>query len=84
MVLHLLEKLSPVSYHVTLNNLFVSNKLLEVLCFKGFAATGTYRTNAGVISELIDIKKNNKGPDELLWGTLISMPIALGLVCQIG
>jgi hypothetical protein len=65
MVLHLLEKLPPASYHVTLDNLFVSNKLLEVLRSKGFAATGTCRTNASVISELINIKKNNKGPDEL-------------------
>jgi hypothetical protein len=83
-VLHLLEKLPPASYHVTLDNLFVSNKLLEVLRSRGFAATGTCRTNAGVISELIDIKKNDKGPDELPWGTLISMPTASGLVCQMG
>jgi hypothetical protein len=65
-VLYLLEKLSLVSYHVTLDNLFVSNKLLEVLRSRGFAAISTCRTNAGVISELINIKKNNKGPDKLL------------------
>jgi hypothetical protein len=38
---------------------------MELLRSKGFGATSTYRTNAGVISELIDIKKNNKGKDEL-------------------
>jgi hypothetical protein len=80
-VFHLLEKLSLVSYHVTLDNLFVSNKLLEVLRFRGFAATGTCWTNASVISELIDIKKNNKGPDELPWGTLILMLTVSGLMC---
>jgi hypothetical protein len=84
MVLYLLEKLPLASYHVTLDNLFVSNKLLEVLRSRGFVATGTCRTNASVISKLINIKKNNKGLDKLPWGTLISMPTALGLVCQIG
>jgi hypothetical protein len=37
-----------------------------------------------VISELIDIKKNDKGKDEMPWGTLISMPTASGLVNQCG
>jgi hypothetical protein len=83
-VLYLLKKLPPASYYVTLNNLFVSNKLLKVLRSRGFAATGTCRTNAGVILELINIKKNDKGPDELPWGTLILMPTTSGLVCQIG
>jgi hypothetical protein len=66
MVLYLFKKLSSVSYYVTLNNLFVLNKLLKVLRSKRFAATNTCRTNTNVISELIKIKKNNKGPNELL------------------
>jgi hypothetical protein len=37
-----------------------------------------------VISELINIKKNDKGKDEMPWGTLISMPTASGLVNQCG
>ena len=37
-----------------------------------------------MISELIDIKKNDKGKDEMLWGTLISMPTTSGLVNQCG
>ena len=57
---------------------------MELLRSHGFGATGTCRTNAGVISELIDIKKNDKGPNEMLWGTLIEMPIASGLVNQCG
>jgi hypothetical protein len=64
-VLHLLRQLPPARYHVTLDNLFTSHKLMEVLRSYGFGATGTCRTNAGVISELVDIKKNDKGKDEL-------------------
>ena len=83
-VLHLLERLPPARYHVYLDNLFTSNSLMEVLRSHGFGATGTCRTNAGVISELIDIKKNDKGKDEMARGTLISIPTASGLVNQCG
>jgi hypothetical protein len=51
---------------------------MEALRSEGFGAT------AGVISELIDIKKNDKGKDKMLWGTLIYMPTASGLVNQCG
>jgi hypothetical protein len=81
-VLHLLKQLPKARYHVTLDNLFTSHALIKALRSEGFGATGTYRTNAGVISELIDIKKNDKGKDEMPWGTLISMPTASGLVNQ--
>ena len=64
-VLHLLKQLPKARYHVYLDNLFTSYQLIEVLRSEGFGATGTCRTNAGVISELIDIKKNDKGKDEL-------------------
>jgi hypothetical protein len=83
-VLHLLKQLPPAQYHVYLNNLFTSYVLIKLLRSEGFGATGTYKTNTGVISELIDIKKNNKGKDKMLWGTLISMPTASGLVNQYG
>ena len=83
-VLHLLEQLPPARYHVYLDNLFTSHKLMEVLRSRGFSATGICRTNSGVISELVDLKKNDKGKDELPWGTLISMPTASGLVNQCG
>jgi hypothetical protein len=65
MVLYLLKKLPPTSYYVTLNNLFVLNKLLKVLRSRRFAATDTCQTNTSVISELINIKKNNKGLNKL-------------------
>ena len=83
-VLHLLEQLPPARYHVYLDNLFTSCQLIEVLRSRGFGATGTCRTNAGVISELVDIKKNDKGKNELPWGTLISMPTESNLVNQVG
>jgi hypothetical protein len=57
---------------------------MKVLRARGFGATGTCRTNSGVISELVDIKKNDKGINELPWGTLISMPTASNLVNQCG
>jgi hypothetical protein len=66
MVLYLLKKLFLISYHITFNNFFVLNKLLKVLLFKGFIITSTYQTNTSVISELINIKKNNKGLNKLL------------------
>ena len=55
---------------------------MEVLRSHGYRATGTCRTNSGVISELVDIKKNERGKDEQAWGTLISIPTASGLVNQ--
>jgi hypothetical protein len=65
-VLHLLKQLPKARYHVTLDNLFTSHVLIEALRLKGFGVTSIYKTNVGVISELIDIKKNNKGKDEML------------------
>ena len=83
-VLHLLQQLPTARYHVYLDNLFTSLALFELLRRHGFGATGTCRTNAGVISDLIDIKRNDKGQDKLPWGTLISMPTTSGLVNQCG
>ena len=84
MVLHLLDRLPCARYHVYLDNLFTSVKLLELLRIRGYGATGTCRTNSGVIQELVDIKKASKRKNELPWGTLISMPTKSGLVNQIG
>jgi hypothetical protein len=83
-VLHLLDQLPRARYHVYLDNLFTSTKLLEVLRTHGYGATGTCRTNAGVISELVEIKKRDQKKDELPWGTLYSMPTPSGLVNQLG
>jgi hypothetical protein len=40
--------------------------LIKDFWLKGFGVTDIYRTNTSVILELIDIKKNNKGKDEML------------------
>ena len=83
-VLYLLDRLPPAKYHVYLDNLFTSTTLIKVLRSHRYRATGTCRMNSGVISELVNIKKNNKGKDEQAWGTLISIPISSGLVNQCG
>ena len=48
-VLYLLKQLPPARYHVYLDNLFTSYTLIKVLRSEGFGATGTCKTNAGVI-----------------------------------
>ena len=79
-VLYLLKQLPKARYHVAFDNLFTFHALIKAFRSEGFGATSIYKTNTGVISELIDIKKNNKGKDEMPWKTLISMPTASGLV----
>jgi hypothetical protein len=85
-VVQLLEQLpkrnSP--YHVYLDNLFVSEKLLELLRSKGYAATRTCRTNSGIISELIELKKKDKGKNKMPWGTLYDFPTESNQVNQVG
>ena len=88
MVVHLLEQLpkrdSPYTYHVYLDNLFVSTKLLELLRSLGYAATGTCRTTSGILSELIKLKSKDKGKNEMPWGTLYSFPTESNQVNQVG
>ena len=64
--------------------MFTSTKLLELLRSEGFAATGTARNNAGVVQELVEVKQNDKGKNEMPWGTLYHFPTALNHVNQIG
>jgi hypothetical protein len=82
-VLKLLERLPGKGYHCFMDNLFVSERFLEFLRSKGYGATGTCRTNSGVITELIDLKKKDKG-DTIPWGTLRAMPTRSGKVIQVG
>lgn len=83
-VVYLLDQLPPARYHVYLDNLFTSTKLLELLRSKGYAATGTCRTNSGVLSELVELKKKDKGKGEMPWGTLHAIPTETNQVNQIG
>jgi hypothetical protein len=69
----LLEYLPGKGYYCFMDNLFISERFLEFLRKQGYSATGIYRTNSRVITELIDLKKSNKG-DKLLYGTLKALP----------
>jgi hypothetical protein len=71
-------------YHVYLDNLFTSTKLLELLRAKGYAAIGTCRTTLGVLLELIELKKKDKGKGEMPWGTVRALPTETNQVNQIG
>jgi hypothetical protein len=83
-VVHLLDQLPRARYHVYLDNLFTSTKLLELLRSKGYAAIGTCRTNSGVLLELVELKKKDKGKGEMPWGTLHAIPTETNQVNQIG
>jgi hypothetical protein len=65
-VLYLFKQLPHTRYYVYLNNLFTLYKLMKVLRACGFGATSTCQTNLGVISELVNIKKNDKSINKLL------------------
>ena len=47
-------------YSVTLNNLFISTKLLVYLLAEGFGARGTARINSGIHQKLLNHKKSDK------------------------
>jgi hypothetical protein len=85
--LHLINRLPKpplgCSYHVFLDNLFVSTKMVEYARSIGIAVTGTCRDTGGVIQELLDLKKKDK-KDVIPWGTTYSFPTASGKVCHIG
>jgi hypothetical protein len=66
-----------------MDNLFISENFLEFLRSNSYGTTGTCRTNTGVITELIDLKKKDQG-DKLVWGTLRAMLTRSGKVIQVG
>ena len=86
-VVHLLEQLLPspanTGYHVFIDNLFTSTILLELLRERGFAATGTCRTTAGVVQELVDLKAKSKTKPEP-WGTKHLVPTEANTIMQVG
>jgi hypothetical protein len=83
-VYHLLERLPTARYHVYLDNLFVSDRLLRFLRSKNYGATGTCRTNSGVIKELVQNKQADKKKDSIPWGTLHPIPNEENNVNHIG
>jgi hypothetical protein len=81
--LSLVERLPKKTYHLWMDNLFTSTRFLELLRKRGYGATGTCRTNSGVLYELVQMKKNDSN-DTIPWGTTHSMTTESNLVCQTG
>jgi hypothetical protein len=86
-VLHLIKRLPKplkgLGYHVFLDNLFVSTRIVEYARSQGVGITGTCRDTGGVIQELLDLKKKDKS-DVIKWGEAYSMPTSNGKVCHVG
>jgi hypothetical protein len=82
-VLLLLEKLPRKGYHIFLDTLFVSKRILESFRNRGFGATGTCRTNSGVYQDLIDMKKRNK-KNVIPWGTTEAILTKSKKIIQVG
>lgn len=57
--LSLVERLLKKTYHLWMDNLFTSTRFLELLRKRGFGSISTYRTNSGVIWELVQMKKDD-------------------------
>lgn len=81
-VVKLVKSLPRKGFHIFLDNLFTSTKLLEYLRSLGFGVTGTARTTSGMIQELVDIMKNDKN-DTLPWGVKKSLPTPSNKVWQV-
>jgi hypothetical protein len=59
-VVALLNLLPKASYHVFLDNLFSSPNLFLALRQRGYAATGTARTNCGFYKPFVELKSRDK------------------------
>lgn len=81
--LKLCEQLPGTGYHVFFDNLFTSLKFFELLRARGFGATGTCRTNSGVIQELVTLKNDDK-KDVIPWGSKFAFPSPSNKVLQMG
>jgi Transposase IS4 len=86
-ILHLIKRLPKPpqgsGYHVFLDNLFVSTRLVEYARSQGVGVTGTCREKGAVIQELLDLKKSDRR-DVIPWGKTYSMPTTSSKVCQVG
>ena len=81
-VVYLLKTLPegpPGIYSVTLDNLFVSEKLVFYLGSQGFGARGTARTNVGIYKDLLNIKRSDE-KDKIEWGIRDIRYVANGTV----
>ncbi len=86
-VLHLINRLPKPpkgsGYHVYLDNLFVSTRFVQYARSQGVVITGTCRTDAGVIKELLDLQKIDK-KDVIPWGETYSRYTPNREVCHVG
>jgi hypothetical protein len=65
-VVSLMNTLPNMTYHVFLDNLFLSPNLFRVLREQGFAATGTLRLNSGIHHDLMKLKTLDR-QGRLMW-----------------
>ncbi|RKK77498.1 hypothetical protein BFJ68_g17968 [Fusarium oxysporum] len=84
-VVHLVKRLLPQTYHVFTDNLFSSPQLFRLLRQLGFGATGTARPNCGISTEMKQIKETGKAPDgtPLRYNEVILIPMPDKQVIQI-
>jgi Transposase IS4 len=86
-VLHLIKRLPKPpkgsSYHVCLDNLFVSTCFVQYARSQGVAITRTCRTTTGVIQELLELQKQDK-KDVIPWGETYSRYTLNREVCYVG
>lgn len=67
-----LSELKDQPYHVWLDNLFISHKLLAYFRKHDWGAAGTARPNSGMRQKLIELKKEEKTKDIYPWERLFS------------
>ncbi|RKK86522.1 hypothetical protein BFJ68_g17134 [Fusarium oxysporum] len=84
-VVHLVKRLLPQTYHVFTDNLFSSPQLFRLLRQLGFGATGTARPNCGISTVMKRIKETGKAPDgtPLKYNEVILIPMPDKQVIQI-
>ena len=71
-------------YHVFIDNLFTSEKLLSYCTKIGIGVTGTARKNSGVHESLLQLWESERNKDNQAnkWGTMRSVYVRNGIVSQ--
>jgi hypothetical protein len=84
--LHLVSRLlkppKDCRYHLFLDNLFVSTKMVKYARSLSIAITSTCKDIGGIVQELLDFKKKDK-KDVILWGTIYLYLTQSSKVCHI-
>lgn len=66
-----LNELKDQPYHVWLDNVFISHKLLAYLRKHNWGATGTASANSGMLQKLIELKKRRKNKGHISLGAFV-------------